>query len=155
MRPVHGSPAKMAMVSAPWPREYRLVAISGGTGTAPDPAAPKESTMADKPVWSNLFADRKADEDYINRFNALRDEYAAHLVNTGRVKAAEPGFKVNVSFSKFGKPERVVGWAYTALPKDKQPTEAQRLQRELEEARIELERLRAEAAKPRLVKARA
>lgn len=111
--------------------------------------------MADKPVWSNLFADRKADEAFIAKFNALRDEYAAHLVSTGRVKAAEPGFKVNVSFSKFGKPERVVGWAYTALPKDKQPTEAQRLQKELEEARLELERLKAEAAKPRLVKARA
>lgn len=111
--------------------------------------------MADKPTWSNLFADRKADEDYINRFNTLRDEYAAHLVATGRVKAAEPGFKVNVSFSKFGKAERVVGWAYTALPKQKEMTEAQRLQKEIEEARLEIERLKAEAAKPRLVKARA
>jgi len=108
-----------------------------------------------KPTWSNLFADRNADADFIAKFNALRDEYAAHLVSTGRVKAAEPGFKVNVSFSKFGKPERVVGWAYTALPKAKELTEAQRLQRELEEARLELERLKAEAAKPRLIKAKA
>ena len=111
--------------------------------------------MADKPVWSNLFADRKADEAFIAKFNALRDEYAAHLVSTGRVDPAPQGFKVNVSFSKFGKAERVVGWAYTALPKAKELSEAQRLQKELEEARLELERLKAETTKPRLIKARA
>ena len=37
MRPVHSSPAKMAMVAALGVCEYRPVAIFGGTGTAPDP----------------------------------------------------------------------------------------------------------------------
>jgi cation transport regulator ChaC len=109
--------------------------------------------MAQKLEWKNLFADRDADAAFIKAYNELRETFAQHLVSTGRVSAPQPGFKVTLTLGKFGKAERVIGWAYTALPKEKEETQAARLQRELEEARKELERLRA--AQPRLVKAKA
>jgi hypothetical protein len=136
--------------------EYRQVAISGGTGTAPDPGGPKESTMAQqqRPTWENVAISKAKDADFLARHDTWKKEFAEHLVATGRIEAAPAGFRVVIATNKMAR-DGIVSWTYIALPKDKEPSEKERLQRELEEARLELERLRAEAAKPRLVKARA
>ena len=157
MRPVHGSPAKLAMVSALGVCEYRPVAVSGGTGTAPDPGGPQEEpTMAQqqRPTWENVAISKAKDADFLARHDTWKKEFAEHLVATGRIEAAPAGFRVVIATNKMAR-DGIVGWTYIALPKEKEPSEKERLQRELEEARIELERLKAEAAKPRLVKMKA
>lgn len=107
-----------------------------------------------KPEWSNVGIVKSVDKALLDKFDEWKRDLAAHLVATGRIKAPEPGYRIILGLNKIAK-DGIVGYAYSPLPKEREPSEKERLMRELEEARLELERMKREATKPRLVKAKA
>ena len=106
-----------------------------------------------RPNWKRIFTVKERDAVALKTFDDAKRALAQHLVDTGAVPAPEPGFRVILGLT--GLSDGIISWDYLALPKAREASEKDRLQKELEEARLELERLKAEAAKPRLVKMKA
>jgi len=106
-----------------------------------------------RPNWKRIFTVKERDAAALKAFDDAKRALAQHLVDAEAVPPPEPGFRVILGLTQLS--DGIISWDYLALPKAKEMSEKDRLQRELEEARLELERLKAEAAKPRLVKAKA
>lgn len=107
--------------------------------------------MTRRPDWHNVALTKGEDANMLASLAKWKSEMAAHLINTGRIPAPETGFRVILATNRIN--VGIIGYAYSPLPREKEPSERERLQKELEETRIELERLKkAAAAKPRLLK---